>query len=271
MSPIQRLSTALVVSLTLAAIACGGGGSSSPTSPTTSTTTNTTPTPTPTPTPVPTKSVAYEGTFSGASYVGSFTIAGDIPVSVAASTRSAAPSATSTATCTYHFSGTTVTNTVTGTYDSATKTFSCANSTMTIAATIQTDASVTGTTKVSQPNGTQQSGVAAAPPKDVAVAPIHMCGTFSGGAGGRLTMTITGDSVIGTAWDNGANDGTSVRGTFSKSTTIIRVSGPIGPNGKDGTVTAEGALTDNILQTFARGTWSNTLGEKGDWTVSKGC
>jgi hypothetical protein len=220
---------------------------------------------------VATKSVAYEGTFSGASYVGSFTITGDIPVAAAASALVAKPSATSTATCTYHFSGATATNTVSGTYDSATKTFSCANSAITIAATIQTDASVTGTTKVSQPNGTQQAGVAAAAPKDVSVAPIKMCGTFTGGAGGQLTMVVTGDSVIGTAWDNGANDGTSVRGSFSKSTTIIRASGPIGPNGKDGTVTVEGFMTDNILQTFAKGTWSNTLGEKGDWTVSKGC
>jgi len=220
---------------------------------------------------VPTKSVAYEGTFAGAGYVGSFTIAGDIPTSVSTLTAVAHPTATSSATCTYHFSGTTATNTISGTYDSTTKTFSCTSAVITIAATIQTDASVTGTTKVAQPNGTQQSGVAAAAPKDVVVVPIHMCGTFTGGAGGRLTMTITGDSVIGTAWDNGANDGTSVRGSFSKSTTIIRVSGPIGPNGKDGTVTAEGVLTDNILQTFAKGTWSNTLGERGDWVVSKGC
>ena len=255
---LQGVSTAFALALTIAALACGGssGTTTAPSAPTPSTPT--------TPAPVATTTISYDGVFTSWAFNGVFTASAAVPVSLVSGTAALRPLATATATCTYRYGGSTTTNTLTGSYDTATKTFSCTSSVFSLTGTVQTDNTLTGTVHTPAADGGFSASVT------VAATPNRTyCGSYAGiSSSGKLSITISGATgeITGSAADNGKDSKPLyLRGNATGSqVTITWVFA-------DGGLAQSGTATGLIGSTEVAGRWSNTIGESGSWFAGTTC
>ena len=146
---------------------------------------------------------------------------------------------------------------LTGTFNASTSTFNMSGGIYTVVAAVDAPVLV-GIVTVRGQLGT---GTLAALPVNPAVPTTYWCGTTSGTSVGGLDLALQGGTVVGVF--QGASSGLPVRGTASA--TDVNFSWVPGTN-------QTGSGVGKIAGTTMTGTWSNSFGSSGTWTVSSsGC
>ncbi len=146
---------------------------------------------------------------------------------------------------------------LTGTYNTTTATFTMSGGAYTVIAAVDAPQLV-GIVSV---RGALATGTLAALPVSATVPITHWCGTTNGTSVGGLDLAVQGGTLVGVF--QGASSGLPVKG--SASATDVSFTWVPGAN-------QTGTAAGKISGTTMAGTWSNSFGSSGTWTVSSaGC
>ena len=247
-----------LVAFCLVVAACGGSATGVPTPTAPTPATPAPPAPPAPPPPVATTTVTYQGLFGSGMFTGTVTLTAQVPVSARAGLTNNATLVMSGATGTAKFSGaSTMTITLTGTYDTETNRFLLSGGAWSIDVTVA-DGRATGT--ISTPAG---AGSVAALVTTESNPASQYCGTYGGTEPGKFLVVIRSGLVSGVAAQDGQPGGITLAGSANGNSVSMSWSWTEGSGG-------QGLATGTINGQTIGGTWSNTDGHSGTWSGS-GC